>query len=111
MLILGFCPLDFVIHMNVFCVHLCYLLVFQIVHVISPCCYATNKYDHVVALPKGFMHPGLTPQNLDLFNKLWLQFIKIKILIIATVFPQDSIKDKTRVYEKGIFEYHKIPYK
>lgn len=104
MLILGFCPLDFVIHMNVFCVHLYYLLVFQIVHVISPCCYATDKYDHVV-------DPGLTPQNLDLFNKLWLQFIKIKILIIATVFLQDSIKDKTRVYEKGIFDYHKIPYK
>lgn len=110
MLILGFCPLYFVIHVNVFRVPLYYLLVFQIVHVISPCCYE-YEYDHVVALPKGFMHPGLTPQNLDLFDKLWLQFIKMKILIIATVFLQHSIKDKTRVYEKGIFEYHKIPYK
>lgn len=49
MLILRFCPLDFVVHMSsvvhiVFCVHLYYLLVFQIVHVISPCCYATDKY-------------------------------------------------------------------
>lgn len=70
MLILRFCPQYFVIHMNVFSVHLYYLLVFQIVHVISPCCHVTDKYDHVVALPKGFMHPGLTPQYLDLFSNL-----------------------------------------
>ena len=93
--------------MNVFCVHLYYLLVFQTVYVISKCCYAPNKYDHVVALPKGFMHPALTPQNLDLFTKLWLQFIKVKILIIAMVFLQDGFKDQTRVYEKVIFEYHR----
>lgn len=27
------------------------------------------------------------------------------------VFLQDGFKDKTRLHEKVIFEYHKIPYK